>query len=73
MLDIEVILQILACSGGLFNERFRSSGQGLSCEIIKEAIYKIEIGQSETALQHKSKLQVYKELKGEVEFKEYLK
>ena len=45
----------------------------LAVKLTREAIDKRECGQFETTLQHKSKLRVYGELKGEVLFEEYLK
>ena len=41
-------------------------------KLIKEALDKKECEEFEMALQHKSKLHVYKELKNEVGFEEYL-
>ena len=45
----------------------------LAVKPTREAIDNRKCGKFETALQHKSKLRVYKELKGEIEFEEYLK
>ena len=45
----------------------------LKTKLIKEALDKRECEKFEMALQHKSKLRVYKELKGGVGFGEYLK
>ena len=45
----------------------------LAVKLIKEAINEIECGQFEIALEHKSKLRMYNELKGEIKFVEYLK
>ena len=45
----------------------------LAIKIIREAINKRECGQFETALQHESKLRMYRELKGEIDSEEYLK
>ena len=44
----------------------------LDIKVIKEALAKRECEQFEMALQHKSKLRIYKELKQEVGFKDYL-
>ena len=45
----------------------------MEIKLIKEALNKRECEEFEMPLQHKSKLHVYKELKGEVGFEEYLK
>ena len=44
----------------------------LDVRIIKEALIKREYDEFQMAMQHKSKLYIYQELKHEIQFEEYL-
>ena len=55
-----------------FKKEFGLQDQVLDIKLIKKALDKRECEEFEMALQHKSKLRVYRELKHEIGFVKYL-
>ena len=62
----------MACPGGFIKERIRPPRQSLGYKTNQKDLSKRECKEFEMILQHKSKLQVLKELKKEIGFEEYL-
>ena len=73
--SVKVALENLGLPGEFFKERIGSPRQSLGYNTNQKAFDKreCEASEFEMALQHKFKLQVYRELKQEIEFEESLK